>query len=51
MNVWIDCVLDFSNFGTGSVIERSGWCEALPEGSVELSASFNGPGFHLLPSA
>ena len=32
-------VLDFSNFGTGWAIERSGWYEAFPEGSVELSAS------------
>jgi len=44
-------VLDFSNFGTGWVVERSGWCEALPESSVELSASLDGPGFHLLPAA
>ena len=33
-----DSVLDFSNFGTLRVVERSGWCEALPESLGELSA-------------
>ena len=44
-------LLDFSKSGTVRVVERSGWYAAFPEGSVELSASLDGPGLHLLPAA
>ena len=49
--MWIGLPVGLQQNGTVSVIERSGWCELLPEGCVRQFAPWDRPVFHVLSPA